>query len=304
MTNKVVYIPGDEWLYYRIYGGHYTMDKLLKEKLFPLINGCLNNGMIDKWFFVRYNDPDHHIRLRLKIEKESALSTIMLNIRESLTSAVDEGLIWKIELGTYQPEYQRYGTNCMEFAESLFFQDSHHYCSFNNNRPQHDEDISWLYALLSANDLLDGFGLSLPDKKDLMLDLSRSFGKEFGKGKALASQLSDKFRKHRKRISELICGNAPASADQYLLRHISEISGSRRQPIQRILRLYEKGETEVSLKDLLSSLIHMLMNRAFVNNNRVIEMVVYDFMHRYYRSAIYRKPAASMESELTTSEHL
>lgn len=38
----------------------------------------------------------------------------------------------------------------------------------------------------------------------------------------------------------------------------------------------------------IASLLHMMMNRLFVSKNRLSEMVVYNFLMRYYKSKIAR----------------
>ena len=55
---------GSEWLYYKLYTGHKTADFILTEVIKPLTEEFLEKGLIDKWFFIRYADPKHHIRLR------------------------------------------------------------------------------------------------------------------------------------------------------------------------------------------------------------------------------------------------
>ncbi|WP_425501340.1 lantibiotic dehydratase C-terminal domain-containing protein [Sphingobacterium shayense] len=39
---------------------------------------------------------------------------------------------------------------------------------------------------------------------------------------------------------------------------------------------------------LVSSAIHMLMNRLFVYNHRYYELIIYDFLTMYYKNQIYR----------------
>ncbi|WP_127138032.1 thiopeptide-type bacteriocin biosynthesis protein [Flagellimonas oceanensis] len=58
---------GSEWLYYKIYIGPQTGDALLSQAIKPLVSNLIGRKLIDKWFFIRYTDPDFHIRIRLKI---------------------------------------------------------------------------------------------------------------------------------------------------------------------------------------------------------------------------------------------
>jgi len=61
------FIPGTEWLYLKIYTGVKTSDVLLEEAILPLVTCFLNNNLINKWFFIRYNDPKPHLRIRFEL---------------------------------------------------------------------------------------------------------------------------------------------------------------------------------------------------------------------------------------------
>lgn len=52
--------------------------------------------------------------------------------------------------------------------------------------------------------------------------------------------------------------------------------------IQTVLK--DKTDT-VALDNLLFSITHMTVNRWFRANNRLHELVVYDFLNKYYESA-------------------
>jgi len=58
------FIPGDAWVYYKIYTGAKTSDILLTEIIKPVAEKLIEQELIDQWFFIRYADPKHHIRVR------------------------------------------------------------------------------------------------------------------------------------------------------------------------------------------------------------------------------------------------
>ena len=68
---------GDNWLYYKIYTGSRTSDMILLDIIKPLTESLLNDDVIDKWFFIRYNDPDAHIRLRFLLSENSSLAQVV-----------------------------------------------------------------------------------------------------------------------------------------------------------------------------------------------------------------------------------
>lgn len=51
----------------------------------------------------------------------------------------------------------------------------------------------------------------------------------------------------------------------------------------------EKADTITSLHSLLKSYIHMMLNRLFCDKNRMHELVIYNFMNRYYKSLIAKR---------------
>ena len=57
---KRTFILGEEWLYYKLYTGTKTADLLLADVIGPLCKTFIANGWIDKWFFIRYHDPESH----------------------------------------------------------------------------------------------------------------------------------------------------------------------------------------------------------------------------------------------------
>ena len=71
------FIIGDSWVYYKIYSGAKTSDSILAEIIKPLTEALLKEKIIDKWFFIRYSDPKHHIRLRFHYEDPHNISIII-----------------------------------------------------------------------------------------------------------------------------------------------------------------------------------------------------------------------------------
>ena len=43
----------------------------------------------------------------------------------------------------------------------------------------------------------------------------------------------------------------------------------------------------IQIENYIASVIHMTMNRLFVSSNKIYEMLVYDFLFRYYNTSIY-----------------
>jgi thiopeptide-type bacteriocin biosynthesis protein len=115
---------GSEWLYYKICTGVKTADLILMEKLYPIILDLKEEKTIDKWFFIRYNDPDDHIRIRFNCKTPENISIVIAKMHLVLDELLEENLVWKVQIDTYQREIERYGERSIEDSETLFWHDS------------------------------------------------------------------------------------------------------------------------------------------------------------------------------------
>lgn len=59
------FAPGSPWLYLKAYTGTASADHILTDTVGPVIEQLRESGVVDHWFFLRYADPEHHLRLRL-----------------------------------------------------------------------------------------------------------------------------------------------------------------------------------------------------------------------------------------------
>ena len=50
-----------------------------------------------------------------------------------------------------------------------------------------------------------------------------------------------------------------------------------------LLAKYKIDSCGLSIDSLLASYIHMMMNRLFKSKNRLHELVLYEFLYRYYK---------------------
>ena len=61
----------------------------------------------------------------------------------------------------------------------------------------------------------------------------------------------------------------------------------RQKPyIKEILRLKNEDLLMVNFNGLLSSLIHMMLNRLITNKERLHEFLIYEFLFKYYQMKI------------------
>lgn len=287
MKNRT-FIPGSEWVYFKLYTGTKTSDVILKNKLYGYINEMLKNDVIDKWFFIRYTDPDFHIRLRLHLKETQNFSSIFKHFYEVFCPLVDTELVWNIQCDTYQREINRYGANTISIVEDIFYIDSDFtirlLIQLTDDNP---EQRRWKLSLALIDSFLSAFSFDLLQKKELLNMMAENFMKEFGfTHHRTKQQLNNKFRSYRIDIEDaMLWENNNVET--------TNIVKARRQailPIARKLNAIDKsGELQMPINFLLTSIIHMSMNRWFRTKNRLHELVIYDFLSRYYTGKIAKE---------------
>jgi len=284
MENRI-FIPGSEWAYFKLYTGTKTADAILKKEMIGYLREMLNNNIIDKWFYIRYSDPDFHIRLRLHLKETYNFSYIFNRFFEYFQPIVNADLVWNIQCDTYKREIERYGANTISLVEELFCIDSEFVIQMlyqlNEENPDHQR---WKLALILIDSFLSTFSFDLMQRKELLRSLSEIYKKEFEFTQHhVTKQLNDKYRFYRKDIESIMLWEREASATLDLIN----ARKSAFFPIAKtIISMHQSGELQVSLQMLLISLIHMTMNRWFRTKNRLHEMVIFEFLSRHYTSEI------------------
>jgi thiopeptide-type bacteriocin biosynthesis protein len=286
---KRTFIPGSKWLFYKFYSGHITGELILRRLIKPLTNKLLKDQLIDQWFFVRYADPEPHLRVRLHLTASEYLQGVLSYFKDSIQKKFHPGRIYKIQIDTYQREIERYGSFTIEQSEKLFFNDSQMVIKLLDIiNGDEGESIRWLFSMRSINSLLNDFKYNMNQKLELLRRLNQNFSKEFNKDTILAKQLSKKYRDNLKEIHVFL--NADNNTKHNFPDKIFQITRERSKLnttiVEEIRALQEKGKLTVPVDIILESYIHMIMNRIFRSRQRLHEMVIYDFLFRHYKSQV------------------
>ena len=118
--------------------------------------------LIDDWFFIRYTDPDFHLRLRLLVARPEHYAAIFARIGSSVEPLVDNGAVVKVVCDTYVREIERYGAGTMEAVERLFGIDSRAVLELLDRVAEEPADrretVRWQLALLLLDDAMTAFG--------------------------------------------------------------------------------------------------------------------------------------------------
>jgi thiopeptide-type bacteriocin biosynthesis protein len=277
-----VFCIGSNWLYYKIYTGIKTADMILLEKLYPVIQELKDENRIQKWFFIRYKDPDEHIRIRFYSENLENTSIVISKLYPVLNMLLQESTIWKVQTDTYQRELERYGNQTIEESETLFWKDSEMIIKYLGLKSTFvKNEIQLLFSFLAIDDFLNSFSLSNKNKANLMYNLQTEFKKEFGMNKALNKELDKQYRKLKPEINQLLTKNS--NIENY---RIVQIIKEKECEIENSVKLI-KEKNQIVLSSFLNSHIHMMINRQFSSQQRKYELIIYDHLYRYYKNFEY-----------------
>jgi thiopeptide-type bacteriocin biosynthesis protein len=273
---------GSEWLYYKIYTGVKTADLLLWAEFAPIIEQLKAKKVIEKWFFIRYNDPDSHLRIRFLLTKPEAIATIISSFHPVFEKLLVNHLVWKVQTDTYKRELERYGKVTMVHSEALFGYHSELIVAYLKYKPNFEVATQLLFGLYIIHRFLQSFQLSIAEKHELMRRLQINFKKEFNADATTNKELDTQYRKREVEITALLLGKADLPFEvltPFIETKISEIA---------LLSSNIKIQLEIPLFDFLSSHIHMMVNRQFTSRQRQYELLIYDHLYRFYKTQEFK----------------
>ncbi len=284
--------PGSEWLYAKLYTGTATADEVLREVIHPLVAEVLGAGAANRWFFIRYADPEHHLRVRFHGDPERLRGEVLPAVERAVHPLLHRGQLWRVQFDTYEREVERYGGDeGTLLAEQLFQIDSEAVLEILDLVESGDAglDERWRLALRGMDALLTDLGLDLPGKFAVLDSVRAAFAREFRADTKLKAQLSERYRKERQSLEALL--SSASDADHALapgfeiLRHRS----TKLAPIIAELKACEAaGRLAIPIAELAPSYLHMHANRLLRSGQRAHEMVLYDFLTRQYDTALAR----------------
>ncbi|RCR65544.1 lantibiotic dehydratase [Larkinella punicea] len=281
------FFAGSEWLYYKIYTGIKTADAILTTVLHPLADRFAERGWTDRFFFIRYGDPQLHIRFRIHLINPAFIGTIIQELHDALAPYVATNVITAIKNDTYNRELERYGRNSIDAVETYFHRDSQTILNFLSLiEGSEGEECRWRFGMKLIDTLLDEIGFDLKQKLDFAEEQATAFGREFGYNSVLKKQLDTRYKTIETAIVELW---AETNEDHRFFYDLNQQRRETLRPfIQTIFQLKEQNQLEIPLTSLLGSLIHMTTNRLFRTRQRFVEYSLYYHLHKYYRTVYGR----------------
>ncbi|HTD37765.1 MAG TPA: lantibiotic dehydratase [Candidatus Limnocylindrales bacterium] len=244
--------PGSEWLFAKIYGSPGRDDELIAGPLRELADGAVAAGHAKGWFFLRYADPEPHLRLRFHGEPRILSGTLMPAVCERLGELVESGSCARFVFDTYDREIERYGgAGAIEICEELFCLDSATVAELLHElrepRPALDRLV---VAVASIDHLLASLGMS-PEAR--LSWYKTDYGDRRDGG--------EEYRRHKTALRSLLGGAGDESSAPWLSTVLERRRDALGELGARLFDLERDGRLTVDVATICRSLVHMHCNR-------------------------------------------
>nr|WP_293295847.1 thiopeptide-type bacteriocin biosynthesis protein [Allomuricauda sp.] len=264
------FIPGSEWIYLKLYCGKSFADVLIGNVLGKTCNYLINKNLIDKWFFIRFEDPDFHLRFRLHLTDEKFFGETISFLYNKLKIYTADDRVWKVQIEPYQREMNRYGTATIETVESIFFLDSRMMGDILRGSKLGERDRI-LLGMSSIESFYRSLDLSLTQKIALTKKMRDMFQQEFDLNREQKKTLNRYFgSKIRVKFNDFL------SSESFAFKMFPALERRNRE-INREINGMRENNMEFDER-ILSSINHMNCNRLFLDRQRIYEMICYDFL--------------------------
>ncbi|MCT4298023.1 lantibiotic dehydratase [Elizabethkingia anophelis] len=270
-SSKIMFLPGDEWFYYKLYMGPDFSNRLFLNSLNDFFGELCREELIEKWFFIRYKDPDYHLRVRFLANNKQHNAILLDKFSEYLEGYVNERYIWKVEMSSYEREIERYGDD-IEISESLFYLSSQQVvktlsaCTHAGNA-----NNLWLFCLTTIDSFLDHFNFDQEGKIEFCHKHYLALSNEYNLKRVNKDSINKKYASSRTEI------------ENFFLEATNITTTELDIQIEDTIKLLIHGKAQKEIDRLASSHIHMHINRFFKTYPRIHELIIYGLLEKYYR---------------------
>ena len=272
-------LPGGEWIYFEIYCHQSRMNEILLIYIDKFLKDSKKD--ISKWFFIRYEDPKPHLRLRLKLLDIRAGYQIINRLNSNLEQAFLNGLVSDIQIKTYFREMERYGVDRIELVEEFFFIDSKNVKSLLTNR--HANEDLYTITLTFIQKLLNLAFDNIEQEIDLATTMANSFKEEFRMDLGSLKKINQSFREHKQAIKDSSDKSFPDTSISYK---------------KTLLNILSKCDSALLRTKIIADLVHMHINRLFNSNQRSHEAIIYQYLVKLLKA----KQAATVSLQVFPAE--
>lgn len=285
------FAPRSQWLYLKAYTGTASADRILTDTVGPVITGLLSTGVVDHWFFLRYADPEHHLRLRLHGDPAALHDQALPALTVALAPFLGDGTVSTVALDTYHRELERYGGDeGIELAEQIHAADSDAVLKVLGMLDGEDlADARWKLCLYATDRLLVDAGLDMQQRRDWVKDGAAGYRVEYPGAHNLDAGIGARWRNERAQLTALLddTKDHPYEPARQAFRQRSEMLAPL---LAELADRDRRGLLTQPFQHLVLSFSHLNAIRLLRSAARTHELVILSFLDRHYASQIARKP--------------
>lgn len=239
--------PGSDWIFFKLYGPRSRQDEFIAGPLADFCGEVSESALADRWFFLRYSDPDPHLRVRFHGSPERLTEDLYPTLCRWGSRLIAEGWCHRFGFDTYEREIERYGgPEAISASESIFAADSRAVVLLLRHFGQSER---LLLALCTTHHLLSTLDFADFDRLAWL------------QGAATARQeCGEEYRRRREEILGVLLDPARLGA-------VDEVLGPRHravtEAVAQINRLQATGQLSQGGPRLCSSHLHMHCNRLW-----------------------------------------
>ncbi|WP_184543728.1 lantibiotic dehydratase [Mucilaginibacter sp. FT3.2] len=265
----------NEWLYLKIYCHPNSANQIMSGHLAPLVEALVPKGL-KQWFFINYYDPEYHIRFRLNFNNKYINAHVQSELA-AIYKLERSGVIKKIDIQSYMPEYERYGFRQMRKAENVFYRDSEYclYLLFNSDlfRPE------FLYlTILSVHLVYEHLKWELKKRIDFSENLAVINTDDDKEMASFFRQSNQLYRQYEKPLRSYFLENNETLSSTIYLRNYH-------QALSAYIKAMPANKKDIIMGDIF----HMHLNRLFTSSNHLHEAMVHHWLFKFYKSLAHAK---------------
>ncbi|MEV5974864.1 lantibiotic dehydratase [Streptomyces sp. NPDC051921] len=252
--------PGSDWTFVKLYGDRQEEESLLAGAVRELVRSL--DGRSDRRFFLRYADPEPHLRLRLRGDPAALVPAVS----EWAGPLLADGHVSRFTFDVYDREVERYGGLFgMDVTERLYSADSSAVLDLLSLDRTGESPLDRTgLALLSVDDLLAGLGLSEAERL------------RFYRRAAPAERLAGaEYRIRKAELCDLLRSPPPRLIGDVLARRRPHLADAA----DRLADLHRHGRLGKTLPELCHSYVHLHCNRL-LGADRAAENTALDLLRR------------------------
>jgi thiopeptide-type bacteriocin biosynthesis protein len=278
--------PGSAWLYARLHCGPTGADEVLLRAVGPLVHDLRRRGVADRWHFLRHGDPDWHLRLRLHGDPARLARDGLPALHAATAPLLDDGLLSRVALDTYEPEVERYGgADALTLAEAWFEADSEAaLATMEALAAEGRDEERGLAALESVVRTWQEMGYAGEALRQALLRSRDAFRAELGADGELLRAAGARHRELGGRLREILPADGSSLRPPAPGSPLAARAAATRGLAETYRGLDARGALAVPLAEVAWSLAHMAANRLVTASARRHELVLHELACRHLES--------------------